>query len=130
MKTKNTPRELTVDEAREKFLITLWNAVEYWDKSDGCVTLNDDGTQGYKKHTSRDKLEGLLHTILASGLDGCSIGTPSMKIVPIVSNEDIKFYKTNKDSWFPKQWYPQEDIGGSLHEIMYPVGRKHGFVKD
>jgi len=53
----------------------------------------------------------------------------------LVSKDDIEFYKTHEnDPRFPaldRQWFPPgEDIGGSLHELMYSIGRKHGFVKD
>lgn len=119
---KNEPRQLTVDEARERFIVHLWQLVDYWD------TLKTVRSQ-------RERLSGLLHSFLASGLDGASLGLPAMEIKPLVSKDDIEFYKTHVDDpRFPaldRQWFPPgEDIGGALHELMYSIGRKHGFVKD
>lgn len=101
-------RKLTVEEAQEKLLVKLWECVDYWDNQPNV--------------SQRHRLEGLLHTILASGIDGCGIDVPTMEIRPIVSKEDIKYLKKNEENWWPAK----TDIGG-LHELMYPVARKHKF---
>jgi len=126
---KNTPRQLTVDEARERLIIHFWHLIDYWEKTGDYA----DGFGGMKTHTQRDRLEGLVHSILAA-LDGCTLMVPTMELKPIVSDEDIDFYKNEPyDPKFPipRQWYPpDEDIGGALHEILFAIGRKHGYVKD
>lgn len=103
--------KFTRDEAREKFILKLWRCVDWWDKETRVTS-------------KRELLEGLMHTFLASGLDGCGIDVPPMELVPIVPKEDEKYYEENGEKCFPS-----EDIGGSLHEIMFSIGRKHGYVK-
>ena len=120
--SKNKPRKLTVDEAREKFILTLWHLVDYWDKTPDQVV---DGFGGYIKQGQRERLEGLMHSILAS-IDGNTLSMPGMELRPIVPKTDIDYHKEWGDNWFP----PKVDIGGSLHEIMYPIGKKYGFVKE
>lgn len=131
MKEPNEPKQLTVEEARERFIVHLWHLVEYWGNLPDTYT--NPLTEKKEQQTVRHRLQGLMHSFLASGLDGASLGLPAMEIKPLVSKEDIEFYKTHEEDPrfpIPRQWFPPgEDIGGNLHELMYSIGRKHGFVK-
>ena len=130
---KETPRELTVEEAQEAWLVMMWGLVDYWDKLEDITPGQPQYGAPEIRNTQRHRLEGLLHSFLASGIDGCGLSTPAMELKPIVSEESIEFHKTqNNDPNFmlPIHWFPPgKDIGG-LHSLMYKVGRKHGFVKD
>lgn len=106
---KATP--YTTYEARELFIKAMWEALEYWDK--------------LPNKSKREALEGLMHTFLATGIDGCGATIPAMELKPIVSDEDVQYHRKNGQRWFPS-----EDIGGGLHEIMYVIGREYNFVKD
>jgi hypothetical protein len=114
-KNANKLRAMTVAEARERFILHMWGLVNYWE--------NDSRTP-----TSKEKLEGLLHSILST-LDGNSGTMPGFEIVPLVSKSDIEWMKTlpKGDGW-AKNWFPNEDIGGGLHGAMYPIARKHGII--
>lgn len=100
-KIKNsTPREYTEGEIREKLIKHFWGILEYWEKESRTTD-------------TRGKMEGMLHSILAT-LDGCSMDIPGFEIIPICPDEDIEYHKEMGENWYPKQ-----DIGGGLHEIMY-----------
>lgn len=116
------PRVLTRDEAREKMLLHFWNLVDYWDSIPDKTV---DGFGGYYIHDRRSRLDGLMHSML-SALDGSTLSIPGMEIKPLVSTDDIVYYKSNGENWFP----PDKDLGGSLHEIMYPIARKHGLYRE
>ena len=133
MKEPNEPKQLTVEEARERFIVHLWHLVDYWSNLEPISRGNPEYGIPDTENTPRRRLQGLMHSFLASGLDGASLGLPAMEIKPLVSKEDIEFYKTHEEDPrfpIPRQWFPPgEDIGGNLHELMYSIGRKHGFVK-
>lgn len=102
--------EMTKDEAREKLILHFWMLVEYWENES-------------RQPNTRDKLEGLLHSILAT-LDGCSGMMPGFTVAARVPKGDIEFHEERESRYFP----PDKDIGGYLHEIMYQVARKHGKI--
>lgn len=104
-------KEISVEQAREKFIIKLWQVLDYWEKVPG--------------KTKREAMEGFMHTFLASGLDGCGLDLPPMEVKPIVSDEDKRYFIENEESYFPT-----EDIAGGLHEVMFSIGRKYGYKKD
>jgi hypothetical protein len=119
---KNNPaRELTVDEAREKFLHHIWTMIQYWDKLDG------------RKSSQSERLQGLAFSLLVA-LDGQAADLPGFKVIPIkMSESDKEFLKSlPKDDQFPRQWFPHEDIigGKMLHDDFYHFGRNNGFIKD
>lgn len=101
---------MTRDEAREELILHFWSLVEYWEKES-------------RQPNPREKLEGLLHSILVT-LDGGSGMMPGFSVSAMVPPADIKYHKENDSKYFP----PDEDLAGGLHEIMYSVGRKHGKV--
>ena len=101
--------EMSVKEAQEKLLLQLWDILDYWEKLEG--------------KTKREAMEGMLFTFLASGFDGSGLNVPPMKIIPIVPKEDQKYHIENHQKYFPTK-----DIGGGLHELVYRVGKKHGYL--
>lgn len=117
----NEPKELSVDEAREKFLIKMWQLIDYWDKTPDSIT---DGFGGFIKQGQRERLEGLMHSVLASGFDGAGLDLPPMEIKPILPLGDVEYHKANGENWFPTV-----DIGGDLHSELFTVGKKHNFIK-
>ncbi len=108
------PREYTTDEIRTKLLEHIWHMIDYWEKED-------------RPKDVRERLEGLAHSILAT-LDGASGEVPSFIVAPLGHLEDKAFYKSQGENWYPcNEKVPVKgDIGGALHELLYPVGRAMG----
>lgn len=103
-KIKNsTPREYTKDEVKEKLIKHLCSVLEYW--------YNETET-----NDTRDKMEGLLFTILST-LDGSSVDIPGFKLIPNIHSTD-KDFKIKMG----ENWYGKKDIGGSLHELLNKYG--------
>lgn len=106
-------REYTTDEIREKFLRHVWNLIEYWEKED-------------RPGSTRERLEGLAHSILAT-LDGASAELPSFIIAPSPHESDKAYHKKEGENWYPENKASVNgDIGGALHELLYPIGREMG----
>lgn len=96
------PREYTKEECQEMFLRHIWETVEYWD------TVN--------VLTTRERLEGLAHSFLAS-LDGCSGGCPGYSVIPMPHFSDKEYHKERGENWYP-DFEPTSDmcdIAGELH---------------
>lgn len=105
-------QELTTDEIRTKFLRHIWHMIDYWEKED-------------RPETVRERLEGLAHSMLST-LDGCSGELPSFIVAPHPHPEDKAFYISEGENWYPMNEEAEGDIGGCLHELLYPVGREMG----
>lgn len=96
---------MTVEECREELLKYLRNHIEYW--------LNES-----RATTDREKLEGLMHTTLAT-LDG-SVGMfPGLKLIPLTNETDKQFYISNNENWWPDN----VDIGGGLAASLFQKNR-------
>lgn len=87
----------TVEEAREKFLECCQSLVNYWENESRATT-------------SREKLEGLMFSIL-SMLDGCNGEMPAFLVIPHPHESDEEYHKKRGE-----KYYVREDIGGCLHE--------------
>ena len=116
----NPARELTVKEAREKFLKHVWEMIQYWNE------LNTGRNQV-------ERLQGLAFSMLVA-LDGEACDMPGFEVIPLKTAEsDKKFLKSlPADDQYLRQWFPHEDIigGKMLHDEFYDFGRKHGYLKD
>jgi hypothetical protein len=99
-------RELTRDEVRKRFLDQMWMLVEYWEYN--------------PSESTRDKLEGLLHSILVV-LDGEGGYLPSFKMIPSPHPDDKEYMKQIEENWYPDNC----DIGGGLHDAMYNNYNNH-----
>jgi hypothetical protein len=122
--TATHARELTADEIRDRFLKHLWDSIRYW--------AGEDGSNVPAHYTSRERLEGLTHSILAT-LDGCTLAVPSFIVAPHPHPEDKAFHQERGEDWFPENHQIEEqikgDIGGCLHELLYnyrPEGPRRG----
>lgn len=104
------PREWKDEEVRKRLLEHFWNMVDYWDR-----------LPSHK--TTRDRLDGLMHSILVA-LDGGS-ELPAFALVPMPHESDEKFHRDNEENWYrtPKdadrESIKKFDVGGALHEEMY-----------
>lgn len=94
-------REKTAVEVQQGFLEHIWDLIEYWEKEN-------------RAETSRDKLEGLAHSILAM-LDGCSMGLPGFAVIPNPHPDDKRYYIENEEDWYPDN----VDIGGDLASLLF-----------
>lgn len=109
-------KEITREEARYILMKHLVGMVGYWEKED-------------RAPSSREKLEGLLHSILAA-LDGCAMGPPGYHLIPCTSEEDKDFAIKEGFDYYPyveEDDLPSYDVGGALHEGLH--GYFEGKVK-
>lgn len=99
--------EITRDEARHRFLEHMASLVNYWENKS-------------RAKTSKEKLDGLLHSILVT-LDGGSGEMPSYIVIPSPHESDKDYQIERGDDYYPycsgapKGTY---DIGGALHELL------------
>jgi hypothetical protein len=104
-KIKNSkPREYTVKETQEKLIRYLWGVLDYW--------LYES-----RATNTRDKMEGLLFTILST-LDGSSADIPGFQLIPYVGTGDKEHHIKFGENWYNDK----EDIGGYLHELLERYG--------
>ena len=96
----------TLEECQKLFLDHLWELIDYWDTVDSF-----DG----HPRTQRDRLSGLVHSILAT-IDGESGDMPAFMLIPSPHEDDKEWYKARGDDWWPEDMC---DIGGPLHELLY-----------
>jgi hypothetical protein len=90
------PRVMTVEEAREEFLIKMWHNIEYWHTTK-VVDLEPGQTE------TLWRLEGLMHSTLAV-LDGNTC-IPGMDVIPRVPRADIKYLREKEKIGFhEKTW--------------------------
>jgi hypothetical protein len=111
----DSPRQWTEDEIREHFLEGVWSCIESWD--------------GYEGKTQRERLQGLAFSIMA-GLDGAG-DFPSCIVAPCPHPTDRAYHQQEGTNWYPENHEAQVegDIGGTLHDNFYEVGRRRGYVK-
>jgi len=104
-KIPHQAKEITREEARYLFLKYMVSLVNYWHKEAGVET--------------RDKLEGLLHSILTT-LDGGAMALPGYHLLPCTDEGDKPYAIENGYDYYPHvKDLPSYDIGGGLHEEMY-----------
>lgn len=99
-------REKTKTEVQQDFIDRIWYLIEYWEKES-------------RAKTSRDKLEGLAHSILNT-LDGCSM-LPGFAIIPNPHPDDKQYYIENGEDWYPDNI----DIGGELASLLFVYKRSN-----
>jgi len=125
------PRKYTEDEIIEKFIGHIWVTIDYWMKTDlnGSefkeIVENEGGEQRYR-------MSGLVHSILVM-LDGGSANLPGFIVAPYPHSTDKEYNKNEGNNWYPENHKIKNqidgEIGGSLHELLYEIGRKLGYVK-
>jgi hypothetical protein len=107
-------KQITEEEGQYLLMRHLVGLIDYWDRES-------------RAPTARDKLEGLMHSTLAT-LDGSAGGLPGYAIVPMESPEDLEFANEKGYDYYPV-FHPNDlpgevyDVGGSLHERMYQYVR-------
>ncbi len=96
-----TAKEMTPEEARDRFLASVADAVQYW--------LNEQ-----RRPSAKEKLEGLAFSILVM-IDGGHGSLPSFKLIPNPHPTDKSYCQENGEDWWPNNC----DIGGGLHELIH-----------
>lgn len=85
------PRAYTSEEERKKFLDHICGMISYW---------NSEGRSNVPKDlSSRERLEGLVHSILVM-IDGGSGGMPAFDISPAPHPDDKEFNKKQGCNWY------------------------------
>jgi hypothetical protein len=105
-KKAKAPRAYTAEEARDLFLQTVANYVDYWEKESRQPEL-------------RAKLEGLAFSILVI-LDGEAASLPGFTVKPLPSVEDKDWYIKQGENYFDSE----TDIAGSLHDNIHKFLKK------
>jgi hypothetical protein len=102
-------RPWTQKEVQEKFIRHMWDLVNWW--------ANET-----RKPTAREKLEGLLHSFLAT-LDGDSGDLPAYTIIPDPHPSDKNYHIDQEENYYQPFELPDGTITvhgeNCLHEIMY-----------
>lgn len=103
---KNSPKQYTEQETREKFLKHVWDILEYW--------------QTLPEHTERERMSGAAFSILAM-IDGCNIGVPKFILAPDPHPNDKAYLKNEGENYFAENHTAEIacDIAGSLHELFH-----------
>ena len=84
------PRAYTAEEEREAFLDHICDLISYW---------NCEGSSNVpKEYTSRQRMEGLVHSILVT-LDGGSGMMPAYDISCAPHPDDIEYHNKNGENW-------------------------------
>lgn len=110
-----TSKQITQDEARDKFIAHMWAMVEWWEKEDRCSS-------------TRDRLAGLMHSFFAA-LDGRTLELPGCQVIPDPHPEDREYHISNGEDYYPDAKEGM-DIAGSLCERMYRYAEEHGIRKE
>jgi hypothetical protein len=108
------PREMTVEECREKFLAHVWTMIDYWDKTPSCGD-------------HRNRIEGLAFSMLAA-IDGSAMAMPGWVLAPTPHKDDAEYNRQQGQNWWPSACVPASDIAGCLHEHFHDTGRKLGLL--
>lgn len=93
-------REITSDEVRDLLINKVISLIKYWDVESRAVT-------------SREKMEGLVHSIFAT-LDGCS-ELPSFSIIPHPHPSDKEYYISNGENYYGHT--PIENLHDRYNEL-------------
>jgi hypothetical protein len=101
-----SPRALTAEEVRARFLDLVHSYVRYWD-------------QEVEGQDTRERLEGLAFSILVI-LDGGSVSLPAFAVTPAPHPSDEEFHRSRGEDWFPEG----VDIAGDLHHEFVGKGRR------
>ena len=103
------PKEMTEDEVRRAFLKKMWTNLEYWEHQ----TSMD----------SREKLEGFLHSTLAT-IGGCT-DLPGFILAPLPHSSDKAYLIDNGEDFYPENHRAARmikcDIGSGLHSQMFQM---------
>lgn len=94
-------REKTLEEMQKEFLSHVWTMIDWWDKET-------------RVSSPREKLEGLAHSILTA-IDGESAAVPGYKLIPMMAEEDKKYYIAHSENYYPEG----VDIAGSLNDMLF-----------
>jgi hypothetical protein len=111
-KKNEKPHELTTDEIRDAFLRHVWGLIKYWDAN---------------AKTSRSKLEGFAHSLLAA-IDGEAMGLPKFMLAPDPHPDDKEYLQKKGEDWYPENHEKEvtADIAGGLNDELFPFGRSIG----
>jgi len=85
------PRAHTTEEVRQRFLDHICGMISYWN--------SEVGSNVPKNYSSRERLEGLVHSILVM-LDGGSADMPAFDISPSPHPDDKEFNKEQGCNWY------------------------------
>lgn len=103
------PKEMTEDEVRRAFLAKMWNLIEYWDHE--------------HRANSREKLEGLMHSVLAT-ISGCT-DLPSFILAPLPHEGDKQYNIDGGHGYWPDNSRAlrmiKSDIGSSLQGMLFSM---------
>ena len=99
-------REYTQEEVQEMFLDKVRTMIDYWNN--------------VEKETTKDKLEGLAHSILAT-IDGSAADLPAFKLAPNPHPGDKEYCIDEGENYFPDNYHlvTNCNISGSLHEQLF-----------
>jgi hypothetical protein len=107
--------EMTTEEVSNAFLEHISMLVDFWEKESRAPTL-------------REKMEGLVHSILAE-LDGCSATLPAFIVAPDPHIDDEEYRRENEQDWFPYNGEFAEqikaNISGGMHEMWHKVRERY-----
>ena len=100
----NSPRPLTKEEVRDKFLNHLKCTAKYW--------------AGLEDRTILEKIEGAIFSTLVV-FDGES-DLPSFIVAPLPNEADKKYYEEREENWFPENHNSKVEcnIAGDLHHTF------------
>jgi len=110
------PRAHTQKEVQEMFMRQLWHMVDYWEREE-------------RAKTSREKLEGFMHSMLVM-LDGGSADLPAFEVIPMPHKDDKQYHIDKGDNYYGVE-DEEVTVNGedALHELMHTYGHKFGFIK-
>jgi hypothetical protein len=104
------PKEMNEDEIRRAFIRKMWGLIEYWEHENRALT-------------SREKLEGLMHSVLAT-IGGCT-DLPSFILAPLPHSSDKQYCIDQGEDYFPNNDRAARmikgDIGSGLHSSIFQL---------
>jgi hypothetical protein len=99
-------RVKTRDEVQREFVEYARAMIRFW--------ANEPLQREGRPITTQERVSGVVHSIFVA-IDGCSDGLPPFSLVPQNGDEAREG---------DEDWYPEEDIGGGLHEELYRPERE------
>lgn len=101
-------KQMNEDEVRRAFIRKMWGLIEYWERES-------------RASTSREKLEGLMHSVLAT-IGGCT-DLPSFILAPLPHNSDKQYSIDHGEDYFPNNDRAarmiKSDIGSGLDGSLF-----------